>query len=247
LTLILTVEPAAAAEEKKPESPRISTFTPVVVAPGSTVTLRIRGTKLDQAKELQFTGAASAIGAELKEKKKADAITGSEAKEVGDTQAEFSVTFPADLPVGALPFSVVTGDGATDPRELRICASEALLEEKEPNGGFREAQMVQVGKLICGLIKEDKDVDVFRFRGAAGQQVTAEIHARRAGSLLDSVLTLYDGRGALLATNDDAVKQADSQLTATLPGDGDYLLSVQDAHDRGSAWHAYELSLKTRP
>jgi hypothetical protein len=88
---------------------------------------------------------------------------------------------------------------------------------------------------------------VFRFRGAAGQQIAAEIFARRAGSLLDSVLTLYDSRGALLITNDDADKNADSRLTTTVPADGDYLLSVQDAHDRGSPWHAYELSLKIAP
>jgi hypothetical protein len=237
----------AADEEKKPEGVRISTFAPVVVAPGTTVTLRIRGTKLDQAKELQFNGGAAAITAELKEKKKADAITGADAKAVGDTQAEFSVTFPANLPLGNVPFSVAASDGASDVRELRVAATNLLIDEKEPNGGFREFQPAELGKLIRGLIKEDKDVDVFRFRGAAGQQVVAEIFARRAGSLLDAVLTLYDSRGALLVTNDDANKNADSRLTATLPADGDYLLSVQDAHDRGSAWHAYELSLKLAP
>jgi hypothetical protein len=219
----------------------------VVVAPGTTVTLRIRGTKLEDAKELQFSGSASAISAELKEKKKADAITGADAKAVGDTQAEFSVTFPADMPLGKISFSVVTGAGATDVRELRVAATEVLIDENEPNGGFREFQPAELGKLIRGSIKEDKDVDVFGFRGTAGQQIVAEIFARRAGSLLDAVLTLYDGRGALLQTNDDADKNADSRLTAKLPADGDYLLSVQDAHDRGGAWHAYELSLKTAP
>jgi hypothetical protein len=131
VALNTSIGTATAAEEKKQEGARISTFAPVVVAPGTTVTLRIRGTKLDQAKELKFSGAASAIPAELKEKKKADAIAGADAKAVGDTQAEFSVTFPADLPVGNLPFSVVTSEGTTDVRELRVVASEALVDEKE--------------------------------------------------------------------------------------------------------------------
>jgi hypothetical protein len=239
--------PVKAAEEKKTEAPAITAISPLSLAPGTTTLLRVRGIKLDETTELRFAGEAQRISTELKEKRKTSVPAGFEEKEVGGTEAEFNITLPADFPNGVVSFSIVTSGGETSARELRVFTSAASVDDKDPNGGFREAQLVELGQVIRGSIKEEKDVDVFRFRGIAGQRIQADVVAARGGSLLDSILTLFDSRGILLGTNDDVGKSSDSTLTMTLPADGDYLLALQDVHDRGSSWHQYELTIKEAP
>ena len=231
------------AEDKKPDAPRITAIAPLDLIPGQETTLRIRGVKLSNATEVRFPGA---FKAEIKEKKAADIPNGLEAKDVGDTQLEVKLTVPADLPAGPLALSVVTPDGTTAPRELRVLDAANCVDEKEPNGSLREAQTIEPGKTVRGTIKEDKDVDVFQFTGKSGQRIAAEIFAARGASLLDSVLTLLDARGHQLACADDTLT-SDPQLTLTLPADGPFFLIVQDAHDRGGPWHSYELTVIATP
>ena len=234
---------AVHGEDKTPDLPRITAIAPFDLVPGTETTLRIRGVKLSNATEVRLPGG---LKAEIKEKKAADIPNGLDAKDVGDTQIEAKFAIPADQPAGPLAISVVTPEGTTAPRELRVLEAAICVDEKEPNGGLREAQPIEIGKTLRGSIKEDKDVDVFRFDGKAGQRVVAEVFAARGASLLDSVLTLVDSRGHVLVSADDGDTR-DSQITLTLPGDGPYFLTVQDAHDRGGTWHCYQLTVKQTP
>ena len=231
------------AEDKKQDAPRITAIAPLDLIPGQETTLKIRGVKLSNATEVRFSGALKAV---IKEKKAAEIPNGLDAKDVGNTQLELKLTVPDDLPAGPLALSIVTPEGTTAPRELRVLDAASCVDEKEPNGSLREAQLIELGTTLRGTIHEDKDVDVFQFAGKAGQRIAAEIFAARGASLLDSVLTLLDARGHQLACADDSLTP-DSQLTLTLPADGSYFLIVQDAHDRGSAWHGYELVVIAAP
>jgi hypothetical protein len=73
----------------------------------------------------------------------------------------------------------------------------------------------------------------------AGQKIRAEVIAARRGSAVDGILTAFDTSGRLLATSDDAADSVDPILSLTAPADGDYLIVVQDAHDRGGGTHPY--------
>ena len=236
--------PLLGADEKKQTGPVITAIAPLEIVPGTTVTLHIRGLRLDTAAGITFAGEGTPLTVQIKEKKKADLLNGLEAKDIGDTQVEASVTVPADLPVGTVRFTVTTPDGTTPSHDLRVAEAATLIEEKEPNDGFQSAQPLEFGKTLRGSIKADKDVDVFQFKAQAKQCIHAEVRAARLGSLLDGVLNLFDARGNLVATCDDFAGGRDSQLDVTLPADGKYFLTVQDAQDRGGIWHAYELELK---
>lgn len=235
---------AGYAQKEKAETPRITALAPLHVSPGSEVTLKIRGVKLSAATEVRFPGARIAPAVELKEKKSADVPQGFDAKLVGDTQVEAKLTVPAELPNGVLQVRVVTPGGDTPPRELRVIGRAACADEKEPNNGFREAQPLEPGKPVRGVVEKDKDVDVYQFAGRAGQRIAVEVFAARGASLLDPALTLFDTRGNILATCDDSGETRDAQCTAQLPSDGPVFIVLQDAHDRGGAWHGYELRVK---
>ncbi len=99
------------------------------------------------------------------------------------------------------------------------------------------------------MIEQAKDVDVFRFHAAAGTRVAAEVIAARRGSALDSLLTLYNSDGRILATNDDArvgpngELSSDSLIEYTIPAEGDYFLALVDAQDLAGPAHVYRLRI----
>jgi hypothetical protein len=139
-----------------------------------------------------------------------------------------------------------------EPEANRIpYAVDSLPEmlEKEPNNALKGAQKVKLPVIINGRIDRPGDQDVFAIRGRAGEEIVAEVWARRLESPLDSVLRLTDAAGKQLAFNDDhddkafglLTHQADSLLSATLPANGAYYLWISDAEHHGGPEYAYRL------
>jgi hypothetical protein len=132
-------------------------------------------------------------------------------------------------------------------------AMDSLPEcmEHEPNSTPATAQKVQLPVIINGRIARPGNRDVFAFRGHGGDEVVAEIQARRLGSPLDSTLKLTDAAGKCLAFNDDhedpgaglITHHADSYLRATLPTNGVYYICLGDAQHQGGPEYAYRLRL----
>ena len=132
-------------------------------------------------------------------------------------------------------------------------AVDALPEhqEKEPNNWPVNAQQVTLPLIINGRIGRPNDVDVFSFAGRAGDEIVAEVYARRLNSPLDSVLRLTDAQGKQLAMNDDHedkgsglnTHHADSYLRATLPADGTYYIHLTDMQHQGGPEFAYRLRI----
>lgn len=232
--------------QEKDAPPAIIAISPIQIVPGKTASLRIRGVKLGEASELKFPGAPVVLVAELKDKKKADLPNGLEAKDVGDTQLDAVFEVPNEMPIGVLALCLVTPGGTTAAREIRVVPAETLVEEKEPNGGFREAQTIELDRSVRATIAQDKDVDVFAFTAQPRATIVAEVVAARCASLLDPVLTLLDERGNVLGSNDDAVGR-DARLAVPVAHGGKYFVVVQDAHDRGGAWHSYALTVHAQP
>jgi len=241
----------AFAQEKKKDddkSPRVILTSPLAVSPDSTTTIKVRGLRLAEATEVRFPGATRGIKAVVKSKGKAEAVAGFEPAVVGETQVEVELAVPPDAPAGELPFVVITPAGEAKPYELLVIEAKSLVQEKEPNDGFRQAQLITVSKVVQGSMQGGDDVDVFRIEGKSGQKLVAEVVASRRGSALDSLLTLYDAAGHVLASNDDAdvegEAQADSVLHFRFPSDGNYYVALTDANARGGPTHPYLLMLK---
>jgi len=125
--------------------------------------------------------------------------------------------------------------------------------EQEPNSRQGEAQAVTLPLIVNGRIDSPGDSDVFCFEGRAGDEIVAEVQARRLDSPLDSVLRLTGAAGKPLAFNDDhedkasglRTHHADSYTRTTLPADGTYYLHLGDAQQKGGAAYAYRLRLST--
>ena len=161
------------------------------------------------------------------------------------------LTFDAkDKPTGTYPIVVRTAEWISNVMPFAVDELPECLE-KEPNDKPATAQLVTLPVIINGHIDPPGDEDVFRFDGHAGQQIVAEVRARRLNSPLDSILKLTDAVGNQLAFNDDyedkalglETHHADSYLTATLPADGTYFIFLGDAQHKGGPDYAYRLRL----
>ena len=132
----------------------------------------------------------------------------------------------------------------------------AECEEVESNNDIESAQRIELPKIVNGRIDAAGDVDVFRFQARAGDEVVAEVAARRLNSPLDSLVRLTDASGAVLQWNDDHVSKesylhkdvvglvthhADSYLRAELPRAGTYYVHLADAQQHGGEAYGYRL------
>ena len=149
--------------------------------------------------------------------------------------------------------------GIDAPSNPTSYAVDALPEcmDREPNNAAAQAQRIEWPTIVNGIIGAPGDMDHFEFEGRAGDEVVAEVVARRLYSPLDSLLRLSDADGTVLEWNDDYIDKdghlhrgagllthhADSYLRARLPKDGVYRVQVGDTQQHGGQAYAYRLHL----
>jgi hypothetical protein len=130
--------------------------------------------------------------------------------------------------------------------------------EVEYNDIIKDAQPIDLPKIINGRIDKSGDIDVFMFEGHAGDKIAAEVYGRRLNSPLDSLLRLTDASGKILKWNDDYVVEdnylykdvtglithhADSYILAELPDDGLYFIHLGDSQNHGGQEYGYRLRI----
>jgi len=156
----------------------------------------------------------------------------------------------ADKAPGTRSLSVRRGPSVSNAVPFAVDTLPECLE-KEPNNEPATAQQVTLPVIVNGRVGQPDDADIYCFQGRAGSELVAEVHARRLGSPLDSVLRLTDAAGKQLAFNDDqkdkgaglTTHHADSYLRATLPADGTCYVHLGDMQHRGGPEFAYRLRL----
>ncbi len=94
---------------------------------------------------------------------------------------------PKKAPAEAKP--VVQASASTASTNL------ASFTETEPNHTPAQASLVTLPAEIRGAISEPGDVDLFRFRARAGEELTALVTAAQAGSALDSRIEILTASG----------------------------------------------------
>src|SRR5262249_18086813 len=118
-------------------SPNIVVATPLGVPAGPTTRVTLRGVRFDGATEVRshhpkvrvkrLTSNQGGVG------------PGEPGENGGDETVEVEITVPDDAPSEAITLSVITPAGESPPHRLMVDDAH-VVTEKEPNGGFREAQ-----------------------------------------------------------------------------------------------------------
>ncbi|MGC9973147.1 MAG: hypothetical protein ABSE56_21430 [Bryobacteraceae bacterium] len=150
---------------------------------------------------------------------------------------------------GIYPVSVRKGEWTSNHVPFAVDTLPERIEKKS-----KSAQRVKLPLIVNGRIDRPGDWDIFRFDGRAGDEIVAEVFARRLDSPLDSVLKLTDATGRQLAFNDDfedkgaglITHQADSRILFKLPAKGTYYLHLGDTQQKGGPEYVYRLRI-SRP
>jgi hypothetical protein len=155
-----------------------------------------------------------------------------------------------DLEPGVHPLFLHKSEYGTNRMPFMV---EALPEvaERESNNTPNASQRVALPVIVNGRVDRSGDWDVFGFEGSAGQEIVAEVRARRLESPIDSVLRVTDAAGRQLAFNDDfedigaglETHHADSWISLVLPASGMYFVHLGDAQQKGGPEHAYRLRI----
>jgi hypothetical protein len=114
---------------------------------------------------------------------------------------ETSATAKVGVAPDALPgLREVRLDGASGVSNLAIIRIDRLKQvlEVESNDTLELAQEVEVGSAVIGVL-QTLDVDCFRLKGRPGQRVTLDLEARRVGTSIAPVLTVFSAAGVAIA------------------------------------------------
>ncbi len=172
----------------------------------------------------------------------------------GVGEVKMRVTVAPDAPLGVREFRLATPrHGISSVGQLLIADSGTEINEVEPNNDAEHAQAVTLPCCINGRIQQAEDIDCYKFKAAAGQEVVFTILCARAEDKIhdlqehaDPILTLTDTAGKTLAENDDYYR-ADSMLHYRFAATGDYILRVRDVSYKGNPYWVYHLTMATGP
>jgi hypothetical protein len=125
------------------------------------------------------------------------------------------------------------------------------VRETDANDAFERAQRLSAPVVVDGRVATAGVSHYFAFTAARNEKLVLEVHARRLGSPLDSVLTLFDAKRNQLAENDDwndplqaiLAHNADSRILFTFPAAGDYYLRLRDIQGKGGEEYSFRLTV----
>lgn len=219
----------ARADANLPDlGPQVISVFPLGARQGETLEIQILGRNLNDTRDIAFV--RPDIKAELL------------SSDFFSVKARISVG--PKVPVGLHDYRLRTPSG-THVGVFHV-GSLPRQNEVEPNNDLKHAQQIALPVMIDGVVDND-DYDVFRFHADAGQTLIFDVMATRAGSRLDSTITILDEHGAELDFIDDYYIHKDPYLSFAVKKTGDYFVRIAAATEPiatlidGSRYSSYRL------
>ena len=231
---------------------------PVAVQRGSTATVEVSSNfTLNDSHSVFFAPAGPEM--QLAETKpKPDEWKDPQESDIG-TPFRFRIRVPAHQQAGVYEYRIATRQSVSSVGHLVVTDHPVVVEADKDNDSPSKAQAVSVPAAVCGAIERFEDVDYYRIIGEAGQDLVCQIFAQRVTRaihcmairypkihLMDSMLTLLDPTGRVIAQNDNYVG-GDALLHCKLPATGEYVLEVRDTRYAGDPRYVYCVEVTNGP
>lgn len=244
LLLVMTIsaqdKPGAG---KSSPPPKVLFAQPMIAVAGAKTKLILRGRNLDGITEIRVHEPKSR-GALIGPPKKVAVPNNYPVDRIGDSEVEVELDIAGDAPGGHLTLSVVGPGGNSNTARVALVDELRTAVEKEPNDSFEKAQVVQLPCDLNARIDRERDVDVYQFKGRAGDELVIEAIAAKYGSPADLMLTLFDGERKIVDLCDDIRGATDPELRVKLPYDGTFYISVIESNDLGGSMFPYRLVVR---
>lgn len=224
---------AGAAEPAKTNvKPTITLLEPQGVQRGVETRIKLTGSGLDTLTNVAFQGMQ---------------LRGQILPEARSNEVWIKVTAAADLARGTYELSVKNAAGESGKVNVYLDDLPQLYLSKTSNApSLLRTESLPVS--FWGTLATAGSVDEFEFPVKAGETLVFDLAADRLGSKArNTVLTLVDARGAVIASNNGFNGGPDPLLAHTFPTAGPYRVRVSDAMAAASKEHFYRLSIGTFP
>ncbi|MEO6725383.1 MAG: PPC domain-containing protein [Blastocatellia bacterium] len=247
--LLALMSGVAVASQAQVAQPYITTASPMGAKRGTTMTFTIDGYNLTNASEIIWSkpGITSRITLNSELVREPHTRSSPAALLIVDKSTKHRLTIEAVISPEALPgiysFRIRTPLGTTNMGRIAV-GSLPEIKDREMNDSAEDAQSISLPVTITGDLQKRGDADYFKFSAKAGQQIVFEVMASMLNSRLDSVLTLFDEKGAQLATNNDNGASRDSLLGYAFKQDGEYVIRITDLERQGQmSAYGYRLNI----
>jgi len=195
---------------------------------GTSITVKLSGRNLQDARELVFSSPK---------------LRG-EVERSGAYEVVIRVHIAADAELGRHDVRLLCSHGSA----IGYFDVSSFVErfEKEPNDDRTKAEKLTFPALVNGILKA-ADYDYYRFEAKAGEQITFDLLATRNGANTDAVLSVLNAGGDELAYSDDYYGFKDPHLKFRAPVDGPFFLRIYGSSEAGSDNSDYRLMAGTMP
>ena len=231
-------------------APRINTIFPMGGQLGTTVELTVSGSDIDEPTGLVFS--APEIKSELivapeppVDPKKPPVPKPKRGGPI--TSAKFKVTIPASVAPATYDCRLVNKSGVSNPRAFAVGDKPEVNESDKPHNDVPDAQKVEIGTVINGVIANQTDVDYYSFAAKAGQRVLVHCSTSSIDSRARTLVEIFDTAGKRVGLNRN-YKENDALADITAATEGTYSVRVSEfAYQAASADYFYRLTITTAP
>jgi hypothetical protein len=224
--LLLLAAPAFAQSVGLP-APRLLTTMPMGGQVGTQVDVTLTGDQLDDVTALLFSDSRLTATPKLDAAGKPIPL-------------QFTVTIPADCPVGVYEARVQSRLGLSTSRIFSVGALPEVVQ-KPGNTSVAKAMDLPLNS-VCNAAMSVKAADYYAFEGRKGQRIFVDVASRIIDSKLDAVVVIADAQG-----RDLVVERRTGALDFQIPDDGRYLIKVHELTFQGGPAHYYRLALREFP
>ena len=156
--------------------------------------------------------------------------------------ALLEITVAEEVTPDLYHFRVQTPLGTTNMLPLAV-GSLPEVKKSEKTG----AQPAVLPATMVGTIVAPGDSDRYEFDGKAGEDMVFAVIASKLGSRLESLLTVTDSGGRILAEAGRHDPNPDAMLNFRLPQDGKYTLTISDREGSGGMNDYYRVDAGALP
>ena len=217
-------------------TPELLQIYPPVVKAGSTVEIDLQGVSLEGLEKLTFT------------------VPGIEAKPVMKPQSpfrkhqyqngtKFSLTIPANVPVGKCEVRALGRYGISNSRILTILGPNENLIATEGSHDLATAPDLPLEAHVTGRFDANK-IDLYKLTLKKGQRIIATCFSESIDGEADTTLVLKDAAGEVVKNNRD-YDERESLIDFMVPNDGVWYLGAHDFTYR--LGYRYHLHVTTGP
>ncbi|MEJ7608956.1 MAG: PPC domain-containing protein, partial [Bryobacteraceae bacterium] len=254
--LIAVLTAALMMAEDQPTGPRttppnISTVSPLGIARGMTVELTVEGLNLAKAQSIHFDqpGIRGKVVRVKELPDLADIRLGANGTpstiDLGPlpprNQVTVEIDVDAEAPVGPVGFRIATPLGTSPQGRFLIEPYYGESPDREPNNDPDTAFEAYLPTILVGEISRPGDLDFFKIRVKAGQQLVFENSSVQTGSSLQPLVTILKEDHTVVREYGSDGGDSAANFTHKFEQAGTYYVRVSDYQDSGRTGHTYRI------